>query len=352
MLGLVTLLLISGCSQVSQILATPTGLQPTLEAISLMLTQTAAAPTTTVTAIITPSAVPTETVTPTPTAVVGMLDRPGALGQRLQTGLVQLTVLSVEDIEEIAEQNPPEGFQFLQVEVLLQSAGMDPANYFSNQFALIDPDGETYQPAPGLPQGLLRGRLLPGEAVRGAVVFLVPDPGSSEGLDLNGWRLNYAMDSGADAWVRLDQNSGGIPPSGMEVLNRFPDDVPGLNQRVESSGTALVIESAVLEPAAASRKAPAGSAYLIVAARIENTDRTRLSYNPQYFKLRSAPGYEFAAVILPMDEMLHAGSLGRGEQVQGQVVFQVPEDLREALLIYDPLVLTETDQEIRIKLNL
>jgi hypothetical protein len=73
----------------------------------------------------------------------------------------------------------------------------------------------------------------------------------------------------------------------------------------------------------------------------------RSPFNPDYFSVKDANGYEYPAVIIPRESMLQGGSLGQGQKVSGQVVFEVPESATRLVVEYQPQVLVDEYPVIR-----
>lgn len=114
---------------------------------------------------------------------------------------------------------------------------------------------------------------------------------------------------------------------------------PGkVGQRVESSNVALTVIRATKQDALGEYfKADAGKVYLVTEVLIEAT-QDKAPYNPLYFKVKDASGYEYTAAIPAMSDALKSGELSKGERVRGAVAFEIPMTARELVLSYEPMV--------------
>lgn len=344
--ALILTLILSGCGEITELLATPTGQAATLEAISLMLTQTATAPTATATHTPTPTPTPTVTPTSTPTVLAGSSQIPGAVGERVEGWEVGLTVLSAESTSEVGFLRAAQDRTLLEVEVLIDNAAAEEQAYNPIYFSLLDSSGSEYAPITGeVFRALLSGGLQPGEFVRGRLVFDVPS--------VNGdYRLRYAPQVSpaeeAVLWVALDQQTANVIPETGPVEAAIPADLPGLGRRVEGSGIAVVIDAADSADRLGITRPAEGNHLVVAQVTIENVSRTLAPYNPTYFFATDAQGYQYPALVIPLETLLPAGSLQEGERVTGQVVFEVPADVSHLMLTYQPLVLMDGYEPLRV----
>ncbi len=324
--------------------ATPTP-NETQKAIAVMLTQTRAAPTATSTAVVTATMTPTSTATTPPP---GSSERPVVTGERILAGDAALTVLSVEELAEAGTRKAAEGAALLDVEVVIENEAEEALDYTPLYFRLEDAQGSAYQPVPGgAGPALQSGTLRAGEWVRGHVTFEIP-------AEVSGLRLRFTplMPGGyaVEAWVDLSQSPveaelPGTPPVGG--LAAGSGGLPVTGQRDESGEIALSISEVKVVERMGSTRAAAGNKLVVMAATIENVSRTRVPFNPDYFSARDAQGYEYPAVIIPIETVLGAGSLRQGEKVSGQVVFEVPGEVTRLVVEYQPQVLVEEYPVIR-----
>jgi hypothetical protein len=311
-----------------------------------MLTETRAAPTTTLTPVVTPTHTPTPTAT---TPALGSSERPLSIGSRVTAEGAGLTVLSATPTSLVGKLKAAEGNTFLDLEVIIENASTAEMDYTPLYFRLHDPSGAVYQPEnsavwPALQSGTLR----PGEWVRGHLAFAIP-------ADRNGLRLSYspqvAPNQTADIWVDLSQPAvqAGLPATGPIATS---EPLPGAGQRVEIGGIALTVGSVKASQRVEQARAGAGNALIVLDVTIENVSRVKTPYNPEYFTVKDANGYEYPAIIIPAETLLQAGSLGQHQKISGQVIFEVPANATRLFVEYQPQVVMDDYPEIRIEISL
>lgn len=125
-----------------------------------------------------------------------------------------------------------------------------------------------------------------------------------------------------------------------------------IGQRVESSGVALTVNGVQKTDAIGSfLKAKDGQTFLVADVTIENTSRDKSPYNPMYFKVKDADGFEYTAGLGADDKTLKSGELASGEKARGTVAFEVPKDGKGLTVSYQPIVILGGYQVITIALD-
>ena len=126
-----------------------------------------------------------------------------------------------------------------------------------------------------------------------------------------------------------------------------------VGQRIESAGIALTVNGARRAAEAGPiAKAKPGRTYMIADVSLENANRERAPYNPLYFKVRDADGFEYTSNLMAGgDQSLKSGELATGERVRGTVAFDVPEGARGLVMTYQPQVLFGGYQTLRVELE-
>lgn len=122
-----------------------------------------------------------------------------------------------------------------------------------------------------------------------------------------------------------------------------------LGQRIESGGIALTVE-AVRESQPASSGLKPLHKLIIAEVLIENLDRDQLPYGPARFTVSDADRFEYRGAAAP-ENALKAGALARGEQVRGNLAFDVPSSVHGLVLAYQPLTLLGDAFTIRVPLE-
>jgi hypothetical protein len=91
---------------------------------------------------------------------------------------------------------------------------------------------------------------------------------------------------------------------------------------------------------------------LVIDVSIENSGRTdETPYNPLYFSIKDADGYEYNTAFLAPDPSLKSGALPKGERVRGFVAFEIRSASVGLILTYEPLVILGGYEPIRIDLE-
>jgi hypothetical protein len=327
---------------------TPTP-NPTLLAISRMLTETRAVPTSTRT----PTLAPTRAVTPSQTIeipVTGDRKLPAPAGARFATKSGSaLTILSVETVKSLSRLKALEGSAFFDIEVLVENQTGQPISYNPLDFRLVEPGGELVQPSvDALAPALLSGDLQPGEWVRGHIAFPIAEAEIPSLV-----RYHPVLETrqrGEDTWFELAPL--------QSQANAIKPDIPGQQDwpgtgfteaggRQEEKGIALTIEKLEAAARLPIRKAEKGMRFITLSVKIENIDHTRTPYNPLYFRVKDVDGYEYLPVVGSPETSLQAGSLGRGQMVRNTIIFEIPETARTLIISYLPTVLADEYAPIR-----
>ncbi len=334
--------LLAGCSSLIPVTdggnLTPTP-NATLLSIAQMLTQTAAAPTITLTPFWTPTVTPTQTPTP---PIAGSEALPGRMGQPVERQGLALTVLKQQTLAQVGKLKPKDGQSYLDVEVILANHAEQALEYSPLLFQLQS-NGQDIPPVnDAVAPRLLSGELEPGGWVRGHVAFAAPK-------ETGGYTLSYAQNNPPSLWVDLSQPalSSASPPAKGSAIPE--GKLPGVGQQEESSGVALTIHTVRTSQREGGVKVDKGQVFVVLDVSIENTNRAMEPFNVEYFKARDADGYEYLPTVIPSEELIQAGSLGRGKQVRGLVVFSIPEQAARLMVIYQPQVLSGDYKEIRLE---
>ena len=98
-------------------------------------------------------------------------------------------------------------------------------------------------------------------------------------------------------------------------------------------------------------KPKAGNFYLVVDVTIQNLDRDSAPYNPLYFKVKDADGFEYNMSVVAPDPGLKSGALAKGDKVRGNVAFEVPKTANGFVLSYEPLVVLGGYTPIQVNLG-
>lgn len=90
----------------------------------------------------------------------------------------------------------------------------------------------------------------------------------------------------------------------------------------------------------------------LIGVRIDNIAKSKsIPYNPLYFTLKDASGFEYDTTIYPGTRGLGSGELQTDESVSGYIVFEVPDDAKDLVLTYKPLVIGGDYKQLRIPIS-
>lgn len=154
--------------------------------------------------------------------------------------------------------------------------------------------------------------------------------------------------------IRVDLSRTAEAPVTLEPA-AMTSDAP-VGQVAERAGIAVTVNSVSDAANINDFMTPAeGFAYIVVDVSIQNVSREDgAPYNPLYFRVRDADGYEYSATLAAPNPALSGGEadeLPAGETVRGNVAFEVRAGATGLVLSYQPLVLLSDFQPIRINLG-
>lgn len=132
-----------------------------------------------------------------------------------------------------------------------------------------------------------------------------------------------------------------------------PSSAPAhVGDRVESAGVALTVNGVKRADSLSQvQRAKPGRTYLVADVTVENTGRDKAPYNPLYFKVKDANGYEYTGIPSGTDQSLKSGELQPGDKARGTVAFDVPSDAAGLVMSYQPIVILGGYQPIRVSLE-
>lgn len=159
------------------------------------------------------------------------------------------------------------------------------------------------------------------------------------------------------ATVAPEPTDAPAPPD-TPVPIPVPTDVPAapaiakVGDRVEANGIAFTVVSVKkADKIGDFLKAETGNTYVIVEVLIENVNVDKAPYNPFYFKVKDADGFEYTAGITTDKQALKSGDLAKGEKARGVVAIEVKKAATGLVLEYKPIVLFSGDDSIKVSLE-
>jgi Domain of unknown function (DUF4352) len=125
-----------------------------------------------------------------------------------------------------------------------------------------------------------------------------------------------------------------------------------VGEQVESAGIALTVLNVQKMKSAGLITAKEGNVLVDIEVVLENIDRDdKAPYNPFYFKVKDADGYEYNVSLGSLDPSLQSGDLSKGERVRGHVAFEVPESATGLVVSYEPMVLFGGYEPLKVNLE-
>lgn len=125
-----------------------------------------------------------------------------------------------------------------------------------------------------------------------------------------------------------------------------------INEPREVSGIALTVLNAENMVKMDVLTAHPGYVYLVLDVTIENVGRNGSTpYNSLYFSVKDSDGYQYNANSFAREPGLKAGELPKGDKVRGFLAFEVRSTSKGMILSYEPLVISDGYEPIRIALD-
>ncbi len=140
-----------------------------------------------------------------------------------------------------------------------------------------------------------------------------------------------------------------VPPTATSTPK---PTISKVGERVESAGIALTVLNVQKMKSAGFITAEEGNELVDIEVVLENMDRDdKAPYNPFYFKVKDADGYEYDTSFGSLDPSLQSGDLSKGERARGHVAFEVPEHAIGLVVSYEPIVLFGGYNPLKVNLE-
>lgn len=129
--------------------------------------------------------------------------------------------------------------------------------------------------------------------------------------------------------------SAPISTSAPEATAAPAVTVGQVGDRVESNGIAVTVNSVTaVDNVDDIFKPDEGNIFLVADVTVESVDKDAAAYNPLYFKVKDADGFEYSYTFTAPDPTLKSGELSPGDKARGNVAFEVPADAKGLVLSY------------------
>ena len=146
--------------------------------------------------------------------------------------------------------------------------------------------------------------------------------------------------------------AGSVTPTAGSTTGSAPSGQVGkVGTPITSAGielNAVKVETSAKEGITTAKP---GNTLLLVQVAIKNTNKDKAPYNPLYFKVKDAGGFEYTSALIGREPSLKSGELTTGDSAAGWVMFEVPTEAKGLIMSYQPLVLFGGYQTIRIDLG-
>ena len=235
----------------------------------------------------------------------------GSVREVVSNEKMQLYVVSIErkDVDH-------EG-KGVYVQVVLKNLEPSPRGFNLFFAKVMDPKGNEIKASPFL-SSIIPVRIPTNDILRGELVFAVPSD----------------FDASKLVWEEFDKSSMTVD---LNSIKNPPDPVPksdlilssNKGKMLSDGRTQLTIHDDLLN------KSPS---YYIVDLSLKNLNNGPLNYTVTSFFLKDQDGVLYAPDLTNFQSMnnpIRQGELKEGEEVRGQVLFVLPDNVSNVMLIYD-----------------
>lgn len=133
-------------------------------------------------------------------------------------------------------------------------------------------------------------------------------------------------------------------PTAAPTATPEPPSVGAIGERLEGNGVALTVLGVErVEAIGQFQKAEAGNVFIVAEVLIEGVGTDEAPYNPFYFNVKDADGFEYATALYTGERALRSGELRSGEKARGFVAFEIKADAQGLILVYEPIIIGNTE---------
>lgn len=235
----------------------------------------------------------------------------GSMREVVNNEKMQLYIVSIER-KDVGQEG-----KGVYVEVILKNLEANPRSFNLFFAKVLDPKGNEIKASPFL-SSIIPVRIAPNDILRGELVFAVPPD----------------FDASKLVWEEFDKSSMTVD---LNSIKNPPDPVPtsdlilssNKGKMLSDGRTQLTIHDDLLN------KSPT---YYIVDLSLKNLSKEPLKYTVTYFFLKDQDGVLYPSDLTNFQSMknpIKQGELKEGEEVRGQVLFVLPSNVSNVMLIYD-----------------
>jgi hypothetical protein len=258
-------------------------------------------------------------------------------GDTMHIGNMYIIVLGWEKYQPGEYSKPEEGNQFIGVTMLIVNGGKSPMDLTELLWTIQDSTGQKYKQA-GEAQDLCTTKsnieeLVPGERLLGCTGFEIPTDATGLVLVYD----NVILHDGPQ-FITLKNIPGllAVPAAGSVKGERL---VPVVAiKKPGKIGAFRITINSLSNPTGAGYEKPEGYVFLMVDITIENISSSSTDFSAAYTYLKDPFGRIYYTPTFGADQfggIDPSGELSAGEKVRGQIVFEVPKDMKDLLFVYD-----------------
>ncbi len=135
-----------------------------------------------------------------------------------------------------------------------------------------------------------------------------------------------------------------MPTSAPAPTTESAPTIGKVGDKVEANGVALTVTKVDHVDAVGKYLKPKdGNTFVVAEVLIENVSADKAPYNPFYFKVKDADGFEYNAGLTTDESALKSGDLAKGDKARGTILFEVKKDSKGLVLEYKPIVFGNVD---------
>jgi len=236
---------------------------------------------------------------------------------------------------------PQEGKTFVAVDVLIVNQGNVPISVGPFlQMSLKDATDQRYVPdlAAGVAAGsdAPQGELAPGERVRGKVGFQVAEEATG---------LVFVFDAEifrtGKVFVELGAEPVSVDPP-AELAAEQAQEQFNIGDQIQIGDFTLVVNAVSYPPGNQYNRPQSGKHFVVVDLTLENTGATAITISaPLQMYLKDSTGQKYnldLSAQVASGGATPEGELAPGERLRGQIGYQVPQDSKGLVFVFDTAV--------------
>ena len=281
-----------------------------------------------------------------PTAATSAQEQPTAapanqdfkIGDVIHINDLNFAVLGWEDVKPGDFAKPDAGKKFIAVELVFVNAGKDSVHISSlAQMKLKDATAQQYDAdlmaSTALSSKAPEGEIAAGEKLRGKIGFSVPEAVKG---------LQFVFDASLFSSGKVFVNLGDAPAmveAPAELAGEAPQKLYKVGDAIQIGDIVLVVNEVTTSKPSQIAKPGAGMRFLVVDVTLENKAAKAANLSSMLqMQLKDASGQVYGVDLMASTTSggkTPDGELAPGEKIKGQIGYQVPEDAKDLLFVFD-----------------